>query len=380
MTGIKNRKQSNQSYYQPRELGEEWNEKLLATARESPLESGGFRILFDRSPDIFTIPKLTSHKYRCGGLFKEDELLGYAIATFQKRYIDHQRLADVMYLGNMHVTQKGRRAGFFYRMSDFFFGELPDEMEYFYAYIMEQNESALNLVNRRHPRFPNAPYAKIVGQISMANIFITIPIRMSPKYAIRVATQDDIAPIVELLHKEHTIRFLGPEMNREIFLKNLEQRPNFGIENYLVALSGSEIVGVCSAWDMTSFKKNRILAYGSVLRFTKLLYNTAAPLLGIASLPKAGGSLKDITITEYAVKDRNPGIMDALLRYFYMQYREKGYHSIIFGSSVDDPLLSAAKSFFSKEIRSNVVLSSKQWGKIADKENIPLIYADSVQI
>src|SRR6056297_647777 len=182
MTRINNGKLSDSPFYQIKELGEEWNEKLLDIARESPVESSGIHIMFDRSPNIFTIPILTSQKYRCGGLFKKGELFGYAIATYQKRYIDDQRLADVMYLGNMHVSKKGRMTGFFYRVSDFFFGGLPNEVEYYYAYIMQKNEAALKLVDRRHPRFPNAPFAKIVGQISMINIFLTIPICLSSKY------------------------------------------------------------------------------------------------------------------------------------------------------------------------------------------------------
>ncbi len=380
MTRSNNKKLTDYSYYNARELGEEWNEKLLRIARESPVESGGFRILFDRSPDIFTIPKLTSHSYRCGGLFMEEELLGYAIATFQKRYIDRERLSDVMYLGNMHVTKKRRGTGFFYRMSEFFFGDLSPRIEYFYAYIMEQNEPALSMVNRRHARFPNTPYSTVVGVITMVTILLNIPVRMSKKYTIRTATHDDIEPIVELLQEEFSARFLAPEINRDIFLKNLQQRPNFGIENYLLALTNNQIVGVCSGWDMTSFKKNRVMGYGITLGMTRLLFNAVAPLWGIRSLPDAGEPFRDITIAEYAVKDREPAIMEALLRYAYNTFKRQGYHSIIFGTSVDDPLLALTKSFITKQVRSHVVLSSMEAGKLTERKNIPLIYADTVQI
>lgn len=369
-----------QSYYQTRELGEEWNEMLLKINRESPVESGGFRMFFDRSPDIFTIPKLTSHSYKCGGLFRRDELLGYAIATFQKRFIDDQQLTDVMYFGNMHVTKKGRGKGFFYRSSNFFFSDLPPGVDYFYAYIMEGNEAALDLIDRRHPRFPNAPFAKVAGKISMVSILLMLPIKLSHKYDVRPATPNDIDSIVGLLCQEHSIRFLAPEMSRNIFIKNLGQRPQFGLENYMVAIKDSKIVGVCSAWDMTSFKKNRILSYGRSLGMIRSFYNAFSPFLGIPLLPKPGEAFRDITIAEYAVNNRDPDIMEALLRYAYRKFRAEGYHSIIFGTSIDDPLLSAAKSFFSKEIRSNVIVSSKEERKLAGIEKIPLIYADAVQI
>lgn len=72
--------------------------------------------------------------------------------------------------------------------------------------------------------------------------------------------------------------------------------------------------------------------------------------------------------------------MEALLRYAYNEFKQQGYHSIIFGTSIDDPLLAVTKSFFTKQVRSHVVLGSKQRDKLADKENISLIYADTVQI
>jgi len=203
---------------------------------------------------------------------------------------------------------------------------------------------------------------------------------MSKKYTIRTATHDDIEPIVELLQEEFSARFLAPEINRDIFLKNLQQRPNFGIENYLLALTNNQIVGVCSGWDMTSFKKNRVMGYGITLGMTRLLFNAVAPLWGIRSLPDAGEPFRDITIAEYAVKDREPAIMEALLRYAYNTFKRQGYHSIIFGTSVDDPLLALTKSFITKQVRSHVVLSSMEAGKLTERKNIPLIYADTVQI
>lgn len=369
-----------QPYYQARKLGREWNTTLLRIARETPVDTDGFRIQFDRSPNIFTIPELTSQTFRCGGLFRKNELIGYAIASFQKRYLSPGQLADVMYLGNMHVTESGRRSGFFYRMSDFFFGELSPEADYFYAYIMDQNEPALSLVDRRHPRFPNAPYAKIIGQIAMATILLTYPVRENNKYSIRSATNDDIGSIVRLLQNEYSTRFLAPEMSNEIFLENLDQRPNFGIENYLVTTMNNRIVGVISAWDMTPFKRNRILRYGDMLGLMRGLYDLAAPILGTPALPEEGEAFRDITIAEYAVEDRNPEILKALLEHAYNRFRRRAYHSIIFGASVDDPLLKVADRFFNRQIRSNVILSSKQKHKLDNINEIPLIHADTIQI
>ena len=46
-----------------------------------------------------------------------------------------------------------------------------------------------------------------------------------------------------------------------------------------------------------------------------------------------------------------------------MTYRQLGYHFMIWGSSVDDPLLKAAKGFMRQQIISNIVLflTDERW-------------------
>ena len=68
--------------------------------------------------------------------------------------------------------------------------------------------------------------------------------------------------------------------------------------------------------------------------------------------------------------------MQALLQTVSMEYRQRGYHFMIWGSSMDDPLLKAAKGFTGQNIISNIVLFSTddQWledGKV--KNNLPYI-------
>ncbi|MFH5885629.1 hypothetical protein ACG2F4_15065 [Halalkalibaculum sp. DA3122] len=362
------------SRYELRVLGQEWNERLLRLTSQSPVKAGRFQIHFDRSPDIFAIPRLTSYNYRCLGLFRNDELLGYVFASYQKRYIN-QRVTDVIYLGNMHVFQHGLGREFLKLLSDRLSGIISKnrQIKFIYAYIMDRNIPAMKL--SEHGFFS----PRVVGQISMVNILLLFPKQLSRTYTVRRAQPADINAIVELLKEEHTNKFLAPEMNGDLFLQNLTQRPLFGIENYFLALLGNEIVGVCSAWDMTALKKNRILKYGLRMELSRMLYNLAASIAGAARLPNTGEALRDITIAEYAVMDRDPAIMEALLRYVYNTFRQDGYHSMIFGGGANEPLLGATKPFIAREVRSNVVLGTlhKTHPEI---KNTGLIYADAIQI
>ena len=365
------------SLYTAKELDAKWNETLLQLARESPVEADGLRIYFDRSPDLFAIPRLTSSGYCCGALFKNDTgLLGFAITEEQRRWVSG-KTERVLYYGNMHVSGKGRGQAFFYRTSDLFFGHLPEGITYIYSYIMGTNKPAMSLVNRRHFRFPGVPFSSVIGQITMATILLCIPVGPGKKYNIRPATLSDVPQIVDLLSKEFRQRFLAPVIDTETFMDNLRKRPDFGITNYLIAECKGSIIGVCSVWDMSSLKRNTVVDYGRRMGLIRKAYNLVSPLLGVPRLPPAGEVLKVLTIAEYAVADRKPEILEALLRHIYRSYRGK-YHSIIFGSSKDDPLLKATNPFFTIKIDSNVILGAFDQTEVKKNVGQPLIYADAI--
>jgi len=361
--------------YRVEGLPESWNEKFLEIGRLKPIKAGNLSIHFDRSPDIFAIPKITSCKNVPLGFFDGDHLIGFAIASYQKRYIRGD-LKDVIYLGNLHVTEKGTSRIFLEKMSERVRQKVQNrpEVKYLYAYVMQSNQPARKLAGLGHLD------SKVAGSISMSTIFTLKPVSENRLYFVRKAGFSDIDRIVELLSEEFRNQILAPEMNREVFIRNLENRPDVKIGNYYLAVRGDEIVGACLAWDMTSIKKNRIQYHGFKMNFIRQTYNFAARLAGSKPLPKQDKAMKDVTIAEYAVRDRNPVIMEALLRFIYREYRRKGYHSLIFGCATSDPIIHAVKPFISREVRSNVIIAPLQRDSERDFENFSGIYADAIQI
>lgn len=356
-------------------LLESWNAKLLDMCRQSPVKAGKLNIHFDRSPDILMIPKFTSYFQRPLGFFHHDQLIGFAIACYQKRYINGE-LMDVIYLGNMHVTEKGAGRTFLKMLTErviHIVENLP-EVKYLYAYIMEDNRSAKRLADMGQLG------SKPIGSITMSTIFTLKPIRESNGFMIRKATLSDVEKMVRMLSNEYRSYFLSPVINVQTFLCDLKLRPGVDIDNYYLAIRNGTIVGLCLAWDMTSFKKNRISYKGNKLKLQRCLYNLAAQLLGSPKLPGSGDAFRDITIAEYAVRDRDPKILEALLRHVYREYRKKGAQAIIIGSSSNDPIIQALKPFISKEVRSNVIIAPLQKDSKQTFRDIPFIYADSIQI
>jgi hypothetical protein len=352
---MKKRKKS--SLYNVKEIGKEYNEEMLRILKESPIESGGLQICFDREPDIFFIPELDCDFLKCAGFFRKNELLGFAMLVYKKMYVNGEP-QTVMNFCNMYVKKAGRYKGYYFRSSEFFFKRTYQNSKLGYTINMVGNTAAESHINRRNPRYPYVPFSKVISYLDVKNIIITFRKKENPEYHIRHANEQDVPTIVSFLTEEFSNRLFGPVMNKEKIMKNLKTRPGFKLSNYYIAEKDNEPVGLCSVWDTSDFKKNRIIKYGKKFRLIKIVYSILCLLFGFPPLPKEGDAFKDVTITEYAVKGRDPKIMKALLLKIYNEYRDKKYNMIIFGSCYTDPLLQATKSFFTQSVMSNIVLAS----------------------
>jgi len=346
------------SLYSIQEINERWNEQMLSIVGNSPIEANGMKIVFDHHPDIFFIPRHRSQKLRCAGFFIKKQLCGFAMMLYKHVFVDG-RPQTILYFCNLVANRSSRGRGILYRMSDFFMKDLQADIQLGHAVIMRGNMAAKRLLNRFHPRYPNMPHSKIIGEWHVKNILLTPFVHVKPKYAVRHARLDDLDAIVHLLQKEYKTRLFGPVVTKNSILDDLNAFPNFGIHNYYVAESKNEIIGVCCAWDMAPVKKNRVIRYNRKMKRLKLLINLFAPMMRFPLLPSEGDAFRDVTILDYVTKERDPEILKALLCNIFCYYREKGYHLLIFGYPANDPISVAANSFFSREVVSEIIIFSK---------------------
>jgi hypothetical protein len=100
------------------------------------------------------------------------------------------------------------------------------------------------------------------------------------------------------------------------------------------------------------------MAYRKKYRIVKFLYSMVAPLFGFPALPKPGDAFREITLNDFAVENRNPEILEALLTQIYIDCRKKGYNMIQIASFDGDPLLNATSKFFSQPVKSRIIIGS----------------------
>jgi hypothetical protein len=258
-----------------------------------------------------------------------------------------------------YVSQEARGKGFGFKVTENFYRETFNGSFLGYVIIMAGNKPSLHYVGHRNDAFQYIPYSRIINQLDVRIILLTWPVSNSRDYIIRKAEIQDIPDIVMLLNKEHNVRLFGNIYDQNTFQDYLGNHQGLTIQNYYLAFDKKGLpCGVCAAWDCSSFRQTRVLRYGKKFLPAKMLYKSLSLIFNLSPLPIPGECFKDLIITDYASRDRDPGIMNALLRSIYNEFRKLGFQNMMWRSSADDPLLRASESFFFQRIVSNIVLIS----------------------
>lgn len=338
-----------------RRLDRRHNADMLAILESSPIDSGGLSITFDRRPDIFTAAEMKYDPAVYAGLFCDDRLNGFALLGVHPALVEGA-VRPVMHLTDLYLAPEVRGGGHCARFLPFLFGERGWGADLGYAVVMRGNRAAEALIERKYPGSSTVPSRRFIGDLDVRNILLTTPRSEKSGVRVREARLPDVEQIVALLQAEHRDRLFGLAVDCDSFMANLSRRPGFGIENYRVTEEQGRVTGVAAAWDTNSFKQNRVVRYSPRMRLVRGMTNLLAPLAGWSKLPAPGGSFRDAFITDWAVKDRSPRLLAALLDRIYAEHRRRGYNTLIIGSAADDPLLEATAGFPSLSVVSRIAL------------------------
>ncbi len=353
-----------------RQIGEELNDEMLGILLESPMESDGLSLCLDRTPDIFLVPKLFFKDHKAYGFFLDNKLAGFGMICEKELYVNGE-LQLVGYFANLYVKREARKLGWLYRASQPLFDEITKKTDIGFAVTVKGNKATESMIGRRISKFPLMPYSESIGLQVVRTLLVTFKKRPKtedrrPKLVVRLGKEEDIGRIAELLDGEYRSRLFGPLMDEEHLRDLIDKRPDFGISNYWVAVRDDRIVGVCSAWDISSIRQIRVMAYRKHFKWVYRLYSLFGPLLGFPKLPKPGSPFKELIVNDFATEDRDPLILEILLRHVYNDARKKRYNLIQIGSYADDPMLSATKPFFTQSIYSHVIVGTSKEALLKD--------------
>jgi hypothetical protein len=364
------------SIYHIEQLERNHNDEILSVLRLSPNVTGDLTVCFDRQPDFFRLAEIRYNPFYYYGYFRQDKLKGFCGMGYHDAMVNgHPSL--VFHMRDYYVSPDSRGIGFGLKVAEKFYRETYNNIDTGYIVIMAGNKASMSYVGHRNEKYPYIPYSRIINQLDVRNIMIIWPVLKSRDYLVRKAESDDIPEIIAMLNNGHKNRLFGKIFSLDTFLSYPEGCSGLTINDYYIAVDGKgKPCGVCAAWDCLSFKQTRVLQYGKRLRSAKALYKGLSVIFNILPLPAPGDCFRDLIITDYATRDRDPAIMNALLRAVYADARKNHYQNIMWGSSADDPMLRATKGFFYQRIVSNIVLVSRDKTMIengAIRNNLPYI-------
>ena len=114
--------------------------------------------------------------------------------------------------------------------------------------------------------------------------------------------------------------------------------PNLHIEDFILAVKGSRVVGCLAIWDQTPFKQTVARGYSGWMAHGRPLINLLACFVDLPYLPPVGAPISYCYISHLAIDDDDPRVFTSLLRAAYNATHRRGFNYFMIGLAEADPL------------------------------------------
>jgi hypothetical protein len=245
----------------------------------------------------------------------------------------------VAYLGDLRVSSDPAARGALAAL----YGEVLEGIlrrhgcRHCYTAILASNERAIKALTTPNPRRARQPRYDLLRRFDAVQVQLSRPPDASRMpFEVRATTAADVPAAAAFLAEQHRARPFGYRYDMGELAHRLGAWPGFSLDDTLLAFDRrGAVCGVTTLWDGGAVKRFRVLAYGPQLRAVRMAFNLAAPCLGRAPLPPAGGCFRYRYLANLAVRGEDPRILRALLStavgrlcpspdHFLMFYLEEG--------------------------------------------------------
>lgn len=131
-------------------------------------------------------------------------------------------------------------------------------------------------------------------------------------FTLRRATDADLDAIAALLQEAYAPFQLAPCWTAA-HLRSDSRTRGLAPQDFVVAETGSRLLGCAALWDQRSFKQTVVLGYHGATALLRPLVNVLGPLTGWPELPAPGSVLGQAFISHLAVVDRRVDVALALI-------------------------------------------------------------------
>ncbi len=327
---------------------------------------GTVTVAFEREPDYFLGQGVMGD--RCVTVKAVDcgsrELAGVICFASAQRYVGGS-VTSVGYVGQLRIDLRYR--GYLIPMRAIAFVRnlvTTGWPEIWFTALADENPEAAAIFAER-PR-PSFPPLELVSRFHTLGITVrSQPRRGQRGIGIRRGDDVGLAPIVKFLRLHGRKREFFPVYEEQDFSES-DRTPGFAVRDFLVAVDGNEIAGVCGVWDQSSFKQTIVHGYRGWLGKVRPVLNAVAPLVGMGALPPIGDRIESASLSFLAVRDDDLDVFRWLLRAAIGLSHAMGKKYLLAGFSERDPLLRVARRFRHVLYRSSMYAYSFGEARAAD--------------
>lgn len=236
--------------------------------------------------------------------------------------------------------------------------------------IIASNAAARRALVERSPRFPEKPLYVPFRKFTILSVHFTARGHPRPtELRVRRATEADLAPIAELLARDHARRPFGYVVDEGLLRERIARWPGLRVESFYVAHDREgRLLGVAAPWDAGPVKRFRVLAWRRSMKWVKRGFNLLARFTGADPLPGTGGLLRYFYLTHVSVEGEDPAVMAALLDRIYDDYHGKGYHFLTACVLDQDPLAPAYRGYRTSGLPAELYVVTEPGGRHASAD------------
>jgi hypothetical protein len=294
----------------------------------------------DCKPSFFNAIEVEGFAHRVAVAESNKQIVG-VVSMAKRRILLNGTSVDIGYIGSLRIDQSFRSTIILARLIHITKKWHNDGfgVRYYLSAIPQGNVIARNIMTSGRAGLPTS---KDIGILYNAAIPILKhrPPRLPDSMRVVRGSAVGAVMIAEFLNRIGKEKQFFPVYTADDIMAEDGILRGLHLDDFYVALTGDQIIGVTACWNQLPFRRTLITGYPWYLRWLKHLSAPFANILHMAPIPNPGEPLRNVVAACIAIAENNQQIFELLLNTILHNEYNTGKAFLIVGLMEADPLKS----------------------------------------